>query len=159
MLSIASVRSIYKKVSRDLRTNKQGSGRSDNGKHRRTVQAAFGWDIAQLIFYFIFLVLFSVNNVYNPDTYSLYNSKSIIAGAFIEQGDLTGGWHSVVHDLRALQLTCILMRFVGVTSIPKIYNYLQKTVVPSVAARNVTLIDARCTADGRHMNPVCNSFV
>jgi len=59
-------------------------------KNRRSVQAAFGWDIAQLIFYFVFLVLFSVNNSYNPSTYSLYNTKAIIADAFIENGGLKG---------------------------------------------------------------------
>jgi hypothetical protein len=46
--------------------------------------------MAQLVFYFIFLVLFSVNNSYNPSTYSLYNTKSIIAGAFIAKGGLGG---------------------------------------------------------------------
>lgn len=50
--------------------------------------------------------------------------------------------------------TCHSMCLAGVTSIAGIYEYLENTVVPSVAARNVTLIDARCTSDGRHANPV-----
>lgn len=100
---------------------------------RRQVQAAFGWDVAQLIFYGCFLILFSVNNVYNPYTYQLFSVNQVIADSF------AGSTYPLT----------------GVKSIPDIYNYLEYTVVPNVAAQNVSLLDARCMPDGRHVNPVC----
>jgi len=100
---------------------------------RRSVQAAFGWDIAQLLLYTCFLILFSVNNVYNPKTYPLYKTKSMIETAML-------------NGRKPLN---------SVNGIDEIYLFLADTIVPSVAAANVTNIDHRCTANGRHSNPVC----
>jgi len=89
--------------------------------------------MAQLVVYVCFLALFSVNNYNNPQTYQLYNTKSIVADSF------SGG-------LRPLD---------SVRDIAGIYAFLENTLVPSVAARNMTKLDVRCTVDGKHMNPKC----
>jgi len=103
---------------------------------RREVQAAFGWDFAQLIMYVIFLILLTVDNFYNPYIYHEYSVKSVIEKTFSanDVGDVT------------LQ---------SVTTIAGIYTYLRKVVVPAVASINMTALDPRCTADGRHVNKIC----
>jgi hypothetical protein len=103
---------------------------------RREVQAAFGWDFAQLTMYVIFLVLLTIDNFYNPYIYHEYSVKSVIEKTFSanDVGDVT------------LQ---------SVTTIAGIYTYLRKVVVPAVASINMTALDPRCTADGRHVNKIC----
>jgi len=102
-------------------------------RQRRAVQAVFLWDCGQLLFYLCFLMLFSVNSWKNPDTYQLYSIKSIVAAVF------EGGKYPLS----------------GVSSIPGIYAFLEGTVVPAVSMQNMTLLDARCTADGRHRDVAC----
>ena len=70
---------------------------------------------------------------YNPNTYQLYKIKSIVSQSF------TDGPYKLS----------------DVSSIRGIYDFLQFTVVPAVATQNMTLLDARCTADGRHQNTQC----
>ena len=100
---------------------------------RRSVQETFAWDMLQLLYYTLFLILLTTNICSNPPSYPLFKTKSLVENA------MSAGQYPLE----------------GVRSIPQIYDFLQYTIVPAVAAQNVTLLDARCTADGRHMNPVC----
>ena len=100
---------------------------------RLQVQQAFGWNLAQMFIYIVFLILFSVNNYYNPYVMNSYSIKSMVATSF-QNGQVP---------------------LADVTSIDKIYEYLEQTVIPAVSAQNVTKLDHRCTADGRHKAPEC----
>ena len=63
---------------------------------------------------------------HNPNTYKVYNVKSVI--------------HKSFTDGAPYPLS-------NVNSIRGIYDFLELTVVPAVAAENMTELDARCTAE------------
>ena len=102
-------------------------------QQRRAVSKVFLWDCSQLLFYLCFLMLFSINSWKNPDTYQLHNIKSIVDGVF------EGGKFPLS----------------GVSDITGVYAFLENTVVPAVSMPNMTILDPRCTADGRHRDPTC----
>lgn len=90
-------------------------------------------NIWQLLLYMCFLGLLTFNITGNPQSYPLFKTKAMIENV-MSRGQ---------YPLSA------------VNSIPDIYDFLEHTFVPAVAAQNVTLLDARCTADGRHANSLC----
>ena len=90
-------------------------------------------NIWQLLLYMCFLGLLTFNITGNPQSYPLFKTKAMIENV------MSRGRYPLS----------------AVNSIPDIYDFLEHTFVPAVAAQNVTLLDARCTADGRHANSLC----
>ena len=47
-------------------------------QQRRSVQETFAWDMVQLLYYVLFLILLTTNMNYNPHPYPLFKIKSLV---------------------------------------------------------------------------------